>query len=113
MTFDDYQAAIEDMIPWSNFDDANDVVAHAMFGMSSEVGEVASILQHTYQGRPIDRDHMKKELGDVLWFLTEMCYAYDFDLSDVAMTNYEKLHARFNGSKYNEKADNNRKEGYI
>ena len=68
---------------------------HAVFGLTSEAGEVAGILQKQYQGHDIDKEHLKKELGDCCWMLAEACTALGFDLEDVMETNINKLKARF------------------
>nr|DAG68484.1 MAG TPA: hypothetical protein [Caudoviricetes sp.] len=73
----------------------NDMLRHAVFGLASEAGEVAGILQKEYQGHEFDREHMKKELGDCLWMVAEACTALEFDMDDVMQTNIDKLKARF------------------
>lgn len=76
-------------------DQREDMLRHAVFGLASEAGEVAGILQKEYQGHEFDKEHMKKELGDCLWMIAEACNALDFDLGDVMQTNIDKLKARF------------------
>lgn len=71
------------------------MVFHAVFGLTSEAGEVAGIFQKAYQGHPIDEEHLKKEIGDCMWMIAELCTAYGWDMSDVAQTNINKLKARF------------------
>lgn len=66
-----------------------------MFGLCSEAGEVAGIFQKIYQGHEVDHDHLKKELGDVLWMVAEICHAYGFELEDIMRLNIEKLKARY------------------
>ena len=68
---------------------------HALHGMVGEIGEIHSIYQKTYQGHPFDEEELKKELGDLLWFIAEYCTACNFTLEDVAKTNIEKLKARY------------------
>lgn len=68
---------------------------HAIFGLTSEAGEVAGIFQKVYQGREIDPEHLKKELGDCCWMIAEACTALGFDLEDVMQTNIDKLKNRF------------------
>lgn len=68
---------------------------HAVLELNSEAGEVAGILQKTYQGHDFDREHMKKELGDCLWGIAEACDALGFTLDDVMQTNIDKLKARY------------------
>jgi NTP pyrophosphatase (non-canonical NTP hydrolase) len=68
---------------------------HGVFGLASEAGEVAGLLQKVYQGHRLDKDHMKKELGDCLWMIAEICTSSGFDLDDVMETNIEKLEERY------------------
>lgn len=68
---------------------------HAVFGLTSEAGEVAGILQKVYQGHEFDKEHIKKELGDCLWMIAEACEALDLDMDDVMHTNIDKLKARY------------------
>ena len=72
-----------------------DMLYHAVFGLNSEAGEVAGILQKKYQGHPVDREHIKKELGDCLWMIAEACFALDFSMDEVMQMNIDKLKARF------------------
>lgn len=68
---------------------------HALHGMVGEIGEIHSLYQKVYQGHEFDYDHMKKELGDLLWFIAEYCTAMGWDLEEVMALNIEKLKARF------------------
>ena len=73
----------------------SNIVYHGVFGLTSEAGEVAGLLQKVYQGHGFDKEHMKKELGDCMWMIAEICTALDFSLDDVMQTNIEKLKARY------------------
>lgn len=85
---------------------------HALHGMTSEVGEIHSLYQKSYQGHDVDCIHLKKELGDLLWFIAEYCTAMGWTLEDVAQTNIDKLLARFpNGFEVDKSL--HRKEGDI
>ncbi len=77
------------------YDKKDDRLNHAVFGLSSEAGEVAGILQKVYQGHPFDKEHIKKELGDCLWMIAEACEALDFGMDDVMQLNIDKLKARY------------------
>lgn len=77
------------------YDQKEEMIHHAVFGLTSEAGEVAGIFQKMYQGHPIDPEHIKKELGDCLWMIAEACYALGFDMDDVMETNIEKLRKRY------------------
>lgn len=68
---------------------------HSLFGMVSEVGELHGIFQKVYQGHDANEDHIKKEVGDLLWFIAEFCSMHDWKMGDIAQMNIEKLKARF------------------
>ena len=77
------------------YDNKEGRLHHAVFGLTSEAGEVAGILQKVYQGHEFDKEHIKKELGDCLWMIAEACEALDLDMDDVMQTNIDKLKARY------------------
>lgn len=79
-------------IPYEN---THDKLCHAVFGLASEAGEVAGILQKQYQGHEFDVEHMKKELGDCLWMIAEACDSLGFSMDDVMWLNIDKLNARY------------------
>ena len=77
------------------YDNKEGRLHHAVFGLTSEAGEVAGILQKVYQGHEFDKEHIKKELGDCLWMIAEACEALNLDMDDVMQTNIDKLKARY------------------
>ena len=77
------------------YDDEKGMLHHAVFGLTSEAGEVAGIMQKVFQGHGFDKEHMKKELGDCLWMIAEACTALGFEMEVVMQTNIDKLKARF------------------
>ena len=85
---------------------------HAIHGMAGEVGEIHSLFQKAFQGHPLDPEHLKKELGDELWMLSEACTAMGWTLEDVAQTNISKLKDRYPDGFSAEKSLH-RKEGDI
>lgn len=68
---------------------------HALHGMSGEVGEINSIYQKVYQGHKMDEKHLKKEVGDLLWFVVEYCTAMGWELEDIMLMNIDKLNIRY------------------
>ena len=68
---------------------------HALFGLSSEVGEVLGMHQKVHQGHPMDETALRLECGDVLWFVAELCDVYGWNMDDVARANIEKLRNRY------------------
>lgn len=68
---------------------------HALYGLSSEVGEILGLHQKVHQGHPMDDMALRLEVGDVLWFLAELCDVYGWDMDEVAMMNIQKLGVRY------------------
>lgn len=71
------------------------VIRHSVFGLCSEAGEVAGLFQKQFQGHDIEPEHLKKELGDCLWMIAEMCTVNDWKLEDIMQMNIDKLKARY------------------
>ena len=72
-----------------------DILRHGVLGLTAEAGEVAGLFQKVYQGHALDAEELKKELGDVLWMVSEICEASGFTLTEVASGNIEKLKKRY------------------
>lgn len=70
-------------------------IDHALHGLASEVGEIHGLYQKIYQGHTLCRSHVQKELGDLLWFIAELCTAYDWTLEEIMQMNIDKLKARY------------------
>ena len=68
---------------------------HALHGMVGEIGEIHSIYQKRYQGHDKDENHIKKEVGDLLWFIAELCTSFGWTLEEIAQMNIDKLKARY------------------
>ena len=93
MTGNEYQKLAERTVK-DNLDKYS-MEAHALHGMVGEIGEIHSIYQKKFQGHKFDVEHVKKEVGDLMWFIAEYCTALDFSLDDVMQTNIDKLKARY------------------
>ena len=70
------------------------------------------IKKYKFQGHPLDEEHAKLELGDILWYVNEMAVGLGIDLEEVAWANIKKLRARY-GEKFDSQKSQNRKEGDI
>ncbi|MDQ5828208.1 MAG: nucleoside triphosphate pyrophosphohydrolase family protein, partial [Chloroflexota bacterium] len=65
-------------------------------GLAGEAGECSeAIKKHVFHGHPLDRDAMRDELGDVLWYLAMLADACGLRLDDIAAHNVGKLRARY------------------
>ena len=71
----------------------------AAIGMSSENGEFSEIVKKcVFQGKEFNRKeryHMKRELGDILWYLANAATALGYNLDDIMFENIQKLEARY------------------
>lgn len=88
------------------------MMRHAVFGLCSESGEVAGILQKVFQGHDFDKEHFKKELGDCLWMIAEACTSVGATLSEIASMNIQKLRERYPDG-FDPEKSKDRKEGDI
>jgi len=70
--------------------------ANKALGLCGEAGEVAELLKkHLYHGHPLDREKLRNELGDVLWYVATLASDLGIPLSDVASGNVDKLRRRY------------------
>jgi NTP pyrophosphatase (non-canonical NTP hydrolase) len=95
-TLDDYQQSATRTINPA-LDDAQRLL-DAAAGLAEEAGEVLGyVRKHVMQQRPLDRDAVVKELGDVLWCVAIVSATLGVPLSEVASVNEAKLRARHPG----------------
>ncbi|MGN7470367.1 nucleoside triphosphate pyrophosphohydrolase family protein [Brevibacillus sp. SAFN-007a] len=65
-------------------------------GVAGEAGEVADMIKKVvFHGHGLDREALTKELGDVLWYVSQLAAWADIDLATVAMKNIDKLKRRY------------------
>lgn len=82
-------------------------VYYLTLGLCGEVGEVAEkVKKNIRDGKIIEYDDIRKELGDVLWYLANLAREFDITLQDVAYTNIEKLRDRQKRNKLSGSGDN-------
>ena len=58
----------------------------------------------------MDKNHLKDELGDVLWYLAETASGLGISLEEVALYNLDKLHKRYHGNTFHKEDSINREE---
>jgi NTP pyrophosphatase (non-canonical NTP hydrolase) len=87
----------------------------AALGLSAETGEFCEIPKKMlFQGKPLTEEnlfHMKRELGDIMWYWINACRALDLDPNDVIAENVRKLQARYPGGTFDPYHSENRKTG--
>jgi len=83
-------------------------------GLTAEAGELIEIVKKMlFQGKPLTQEnlfHMKRELGDIMWYWINTCRALDLDPNEVIAENVRKLEARYPGGKFDVYHSENRKE---
>lgn len=68
----------------------------SIMGLAGEAGEVVDLLKkHLYHDKPLDMAKLKEELGDALFYLTDIARQYGIDLEEVPAANVVKLNKRF------------------
>ena len=87
----------------------------ASVGISAESGEFMEIVKKMiFQGKPCNEDnleHLKIELGDIMWYVAQACMALEVDMEDVLTTNIKKLEKRYPDGHFAEFYSENRKAG--
>ena len=87
----------------------------AAVGISAEGGEFMEIVKKMiFQGKPPSQDnleHLKIELGDVMWYVAQACMALDISLEDICDMNIDKLSKRYPDGTFSEYYSENRREG--
>ena len=93
---DDYQKASRST--WSLIKTDHPIV-YPTLGLANEAGEVAGKIKKIFRDKggvigAAERETLKHELGDVLWYLTQICTELELTLEEVAATNLGKLASR-------------------
>jgi NTP pyrophosphatase (non-canonical NTP hydrolase) len=84
-------------------------------GMAAETGEFCEIPKKIFfQGKALNEEavfHMKRELGDIMWYWINACRALNLDPNDVIAENVRKLESRYPGGSFDPYYSENRKPG--
>ena len=89
----------------------------AAVGMSAEAGEFTEVVKKiVFQGKePTEENlfHLKRELGDVMWYVAQACMGLGVSLDEIIEMNIDKLKARYPGGEFNAHYSENRQEGDV
>lgn len=89
----------------------------AALGISAEAGEFTEIVKKILlQGKPYNEDnvfHMKRELGDICWYIAQACMALDTNFEEILEINYQKLSARYPEGTFSVYKSENRNDGDV
>jgi NTP pyrophosphatase (non-canonical NTP hydrolase) len=94
MNADEYQKQAERTMT----DDTTrlDRMTNAALGLAGESGEIADMIKkHLYHEHQLDLVKLKKELGDVQWYIAQMCNAINTTVGEIMELNIEKLLIRY------------------
>ena len=87
----------------------------AAVGMSAEAGEFTEIVKKIiFQGKPVNEEnlfHMKRELGDIMWYVAQACMGLNTSIDEIIEMNVEKLEKRYPGGSFDVHYSENRKQG--
>ena len=87
----------------------------ACLGLAAESGEFIEVPKKIiFQGKPLTDEnvfHMKRELGDIMWYWVNACRALNLDPNDVIDENVRKLESRYPGGSFDAHYSENRKDG--
>ena len=91
MDFNEYQSLANRTLYGSE-----QVLTNCALGLASETGEVLEVIQtYTFENHQLNRDELVKEMGDVLWYLSQIAEWADISFDEVAATNIEMLKSRY------------------
>ena len=89
----------------------------ASVGMCAEAGEFTEIVKKIiFQGKPVTEEnmfHMKRELGDIMWYLAQACMALDISIDEVIQMNFDKLSSRYPEGSFSIDRSENREQGDV
>ena len=87
----------------------------AALGLAAESGEFTEVVKKMIlQGKPYNEEnvfHLKRELGDICWYIAQACMALDTTFDEIIEMNVEKLKARYPGGEFDVHKSENRKQG--
>lgn len=91
MQFNDYQEAAKRTL-YGN----EQVLTNCTLGLASETGELVKLVKnYTFKGKPLDKEALTGELGDILWYLSQVAEWADIPFDEVAQKNIDTLNKRY------------------
>jgi len=78
---------------------------HMVLGLVTEVGEIADVFKKNMAyGKDVDWINIQEEIGDVMWYIANLCDLHGWDLRNILEANAKKLQARYDGKFSEERA---------
>ena len=89
----------------------------AAVGLCAESGEFTEVIKKiVFQGKEPTEDnlfHLKREMGDIMWYFMQACMALDVSPEEIIEMNVDKLKSRYPGGEFDVHYSENRKEGDV
>lgn len=71
-------------------------IFNSCLGLSGEVGEFNNMIKKwVFHEKKIDVEHLKKECGDILWYIAMVCHSFNWNMDEIMQMNIDKLKARY------------------
>lgn len=91
MEFNEYQKAANRTLFGTE-----SVLTNLGLGLSSEIGQITYMMkQYSFEGAKLDRKVLTHEIGDALWYLSQIAEWADIDFEDAAIENLDSLNKRY------------------
>jgi len=75
---------------------SDDIGLHCAIGLSTETNEILDAYKKArFYGRGLDKQNIKEEIGDVMWYLIQLCEQVDYSLEQAKIDNIKKLEKRY------------------
>ena len=108
MTFEEYQKKARKT---AKYPKVGASFVYPMLGLAGETGEVVEKVKKIFRddGGKVTKnkkEEIKKELGDVLWYLSQIATEFNMSLEEIAAANIEKLYSRLERNKIYGDGDN-------
>ena len=111
----DYSEFIDRLIQLNHEEFATERLLTAAVGMSAEAGEFTEIVKKiVFQGKPVNNEnlfHLKRELGDIMWYVAQACMGLNVSIEEIVQMNFEKLSARYPEGTFSIERSENRVAG--
>ena len=91
MEFNEYQVAANRTL-YGN----EQVLTNCALGLAGESGQLIDLVKdYTFKGKDLDREKLVAEMGDVLWYLSQIAQWADVPFDEVAQKNIDTLNRRY------------------
>jgi NTP pyrophosphatase (non-canonical NTP hydrolase) len=96
MQFNEYQKLASRTVPTYGSGEKTGLLTNFCLGLAGETGETIDYLKKViFHGHSLDKDKLEYELGDILWYVSQIAQLVNIPLETIAIENIEKLKRRY------------------